>query len=107
MLTHGDSDHLGFAERLGRECGVPVYVHAADATRTRGETTSKPVRGAMRLGSMLRFLAYAIVKRGLRTAHLTSVMEIADGQVLDVPGSRRGRGRIGPLRLSRAAQRHP
>lgn len=89
MLTHGDSDRLGFAERLRRERGVPVYVHAADAARARGETTSKPIRGAMRLGSMLRFLAYAITKRGLRTAHLTSVMEIADGEVLDVPGGPR------------------
>ena len=32
VLTHGDTDHVGFAERLcGRERGVPVYVHAADA----------------------------------------------------------------------------
>src|SRR5688572_23940180 len=36
ILTHGDSDHLGFAERLRRDHGVPVYVHRADADRARG-----------------------------------------------------------------------
>src|SRR6187431_2978310 len=36
VLTHGDSDHIGFAERLRREHGVPVYVHAADAERAKG-----------------------------------------------------------------------
>ena len=33
ILTHGDSDHVGFAERLRREQGVPVYVHPGDAER--------------------------------------------------------------------------
>ncbi len=86
ILTHGDPDHLGFAERLRREHGVPIYVHAADAARARGETTSKPAWGAMRLGPALRFLGYALAKRGLRTTHLTSVTEVADGEVLDAPG---------------------
>ena len=27
LLTHGDTDHIGFAERLRREHGVPVLVH--------------------------------------------------------------------------------
>ena len=26
VLTHSDSDHIGFAERLRREIGIPVYV---------------------------------------------------------------------------------
>src|SRR5690349_17775133 len=37
VLTHGDSDHIGFAERLRHELGVPVFVHGADAARARGE----------------------------------------------------------------------
>src|SRR5665213_202903 len=36
ILTHGDSDHVGFAERLRRDYGVPVYVHAGDADRAKG-----------------------------------------------------------------------
>ena len=45
VLTHGDSDHIGFAERLRREHGVPVYVHEADAARARGEVSTKPEWG--------------------------------------------------------------
>ena len=37
VLTHGDSDHIGFAERLRRDHGVPIFVHEADAARARGE----------------------------------------------------------------------
>ena len=33
VLTHGDSDHIGYANRLRREIGIPVYVGAADAPR--------------------------------------------------------------------------
>ena len=39
LLTHGDVDHVGFAERLRREHGVPVFVGAADAAEARGEGT--------------------------------------------------------------------
>src|SRR5215207_10594127 len=44
VLTHGDTDHIGFAERLRRDHGVPVYVHEADAARARGEV-KKPSSG--------------------------------------------------------------
>ena len=37
VLTHGDTDHIGFAERLRRERGIPVFVHGLDANRARGE----------------------------------------------------------------------
>jgi glyoxylase-like metal-dependent hydrolase (beta-lactamase superfamily II) len=87
ILTHGDTDHLGFAERLRRENGVPVYVHAADAARARGEFRPKASWGAMKLGPVLRFMAYAIRKGGLRTSYLKSVVEIHDGETLDLPGS--------------------
>ncbi|QPZ38408.1 MBL fold metallo-hydrolase [Paramicrobacterium chengjingii] len=87
VLTHGDSDHIGFAERLRSDYGVPVFVHAADAARARGEESTKPTWGGMRIGPVLRFLAYAIRQGGLRTRYLTEVREVADGQVLDLPGS--------------------
>jgi glyoxylase-like metal-dependent hydrolase (beta-lactamase superfamily II) len=44
VLTHGDTDHIGFAERLRTERGVPVYVHELDAARARGEV-KKPTTG--------------------------------------------------------------
>jgi glyoxylase-like metal-dependent hydrolase (beta-lactamase superfamily II) len=87
VLTHGDSDHLGFAERLRRETGAPVFVHAADAHRARtGEKPSTPL-GSARVGPMLRFLAYGIGKGAARTPHVKEVREVTDGDVLDLPGS--------------------
>ncbi len=87
ILTHGDSDHLGFAERLRREHGVPVYVHAADADRSRGGTKPKTDAGPIRLGPALSFFAYALRKNAMRTSYLTEVTEVADGEVLPLPGS--------------------
>jgi len=40
VLSHGDSDHIGFAERLRAELGIPVYVHTADAARARGRSSA-------------------------------------------------------------------
>ena len=87
VLTHGDSDHIGFAERLRREHGVPVFVHAADAARARGEESTKPAWGGLRVGPLLRFLGYSARKGGLRTTYLREVHEVVDGQVLDLPGA--------------------
>lgn len=89
VLTHGDSDHIGFAERLREEQGVPVFVHSRDADRARGGDKPKTKMGAKRVGSMVRFLAYALSKRGWRTTYLRQVTEVADGDVLPLPGSPR------------------
>ena len=89
VLTHGDSDHIGFAERLRREHGVPVHVHAADAERARGGDKPKPSIGRWRLGAVLGFFAYALRKGGMRTTYLTEVTEVHDGDVLPLPGSPR------------------
>lgn len=89
ILTHGDSDHIGFAERLRRDHGVPVYVHAADAARARGEEKTSPAWGSIRIGPLLGFLWYSSRKGGLRTTYLTQVTEVADGDVLDLPGAPR------------------
>jgi glyoxylase-like metal-dependent hydrolase (beta-lactamase superfamily II) len=89
ILTHGDTDHLGFAERLRRDHGVPVYVHAADAARARGEVKPKAAWGRIKVGPTAGFVWYAGRKGGLRTTYLTQVTEVADGQVLDLPGAPR------------------
>ncbi|MFC9559195.1 MBL fold metallo-hydrolase [Agromyces sp. NPDC056965] len=89
VLTHGDSDHIGFAERLRREHGVPVFVHTADAARARGEASTKPEWGGMKLGATAKFLWYALTRNGLRTTPLTEVVTVDDGDVLDLPGAPR------------------
>jgi glyoxylase-like metal-dependent hydrolase (beta-lactamase superfamily II) len=89
VLTHGDSDHIGFAERLRRDHGVPVHVHEADAARARGEVSSKPEWGHLKVGATARFLWYALRKNGLRTTPLTEVVTMRDGDVLQLPGAPR------------------
>jgi glyoxylase-like metal-dependent hydrolase (beta-lactamase superfamily II) len=56
VLTHGHTDHIGFAERLRRERRVPVTMHEADAALARGEVPN-PAKGygPVRLGPFLGF----------------------------------------------------
>jgi glyoxylase-like metal-dependent hydrolase (beta-lactamase superfamily II) len=89
ILTHGDTDHLGFAERLRHDYGVPVYVHEADAARARGEVKAKASWGRIKLGATARFFWYAIRKGAIRTTYLTEVVKVYDGQVLELPGAPR------------------
>ena len=89
VLTHGDGDHIGFAERLRRDHGVPVHVHEADAARARGEVKPSNSWGRMKLGATAGFFWYTIRKGGLRTTHLTEVVAVRAGQVLDLPGAPR------------------
>lgn len=93
VLTHGDEDHLGFAERLRAEHGVPVWVHEADAGRARGEGKPSTRWGRVRLGPLLGFLWYAARRGGLRTTYLAEVHTFTGGDVLDLPG----RPRVIPL----------
>jgi glyoxylase-like metal-dependent hydrolase (beta-lactamase superfamily II) len=90
VLTHGDTDHIGFAERLRRERGVPVYVHELDAPRARGEV-KKPSSGwgPIKVGALAGFLLYTARKGGLRIPPLTDVSTVADGVTLDAPGAPR------------------
>ena len=86
ILTHGDSDHLGFAERLRRDHGVPVYIHPGDADRAKGGAKPATSKQTMRPAAVLTFAAYTLRKGGLRTTHLTEVLEARDGETLDLPG---------------------
>lgn len=87
VLTHGDSDHIGFAERLRSEYGVPVFVHAADAHRARTGEKPKVSTGPFRLAPAARFAAYALRKKAVRTTFVREVTEVQDGDVLELPGA--------------------
>ncbi len=87
VLTHGDSDHLGFAERLRKDHGVPVYVHHADADRAKGGDKPKVAMGPWRLGATVGFFTYALSKGGMRTHYVSEVVEVGDGDVLPLPGA--------------------
>jgi len=87
VLTHGDSDHIGFAERLRRDHGVPIYVHEADAERARTGAKGKVGMPPMKVGPTVGFFTYALRKRAMPTQYVTEVVEVHDGDVLDLPGS--------------------
>ncbi|GAA1059807.1 MBL fold metallo-hydrolase [Agromyces bracchium] len=89
ILTHGDTDHLGFAERLRRDHGVPVYVHAADLDRAKGGDKPATSFGrGVRPWPVVRFFAYALGKGGAKTEYLTDARTLEGGEHLaDLPGS--------------------
>ena len=90
ILTHGDTDHIGFAARLHREAGIAAYVHEADADRAR-LIVKKPSSGwgPVKVGPMAAFLWYSARNGGLRIKAAAGLQTVADGDVLDVPGSPR------------------
>jgi glyoxylase-like metal-dependent hydrolase (beta-lactamase superfamily II) len=90
VLTHGDSDHIGFAARLHRETGLVPYIHEADIERARLQV-KKPNSGwgPVKVGALARFLWYSARRGGLRIKPATELQAVADGDVLDVPGSPR------------------
>lgn len=87
VLTHGDSDHIGFAARLYREKGIAAYVHAADVERAQLKV-KKPSFGwgPVRVGPLMGFLWYSARQGGLRIPAAQHLQTMSDGDVLDVPG---------------------
>lgn len=87
VLTHGDTDHVGIAERLRTELGIPVYIGAEDADRAKGAKPPATPKDRSRVGPMLGFFVYAARKGFLRIPPLQEVRPVADGDVLDLPGA--------------------
>jgi glyoxylase-like metal-dependent hydrolase (beta-lactamase superfamily II) len=90
ILTHGDTDHIGFAARLHREKGIAAYLHPADADRARLQVR-KPNSGwgPVKVGPLAGFLWYSARHGGLRNRPVGELRPVEDGQVLDVPGAPR------------------
>jgi glyoxylase-like metal-dependent hydrolase (beta-lactamase superfamily II) len=89
VLTHGHTDHIGFAERLRAERRVAVSVHELDEPLALGKARNPAGLGEARIGPLLRFLLLGLRKGGLRPTFLTEVSTFGDGANLDVPGSPR------------------
>jgi glyoxylase-like metal-dependent hydrolase (beta-lactamase superfamily II) len=89
VLTHGHADHIGFAERVRKDTGVPVYVHLADAIMA-----CKPLQlpwwglisNAWRPNTLINVLGHALMNGVFTLPHLTKVQPVKHGQVLDIPG---------------------
>ena len=90
ILTHGDTDHIGFAGRLSREKGVPAYVFPTDADRAHLKV-KKPNSGwgPVKVGPLVGFLWYSALEGGLKIPPAGDLLPAEDGQVLDVPGKPR------------------
>ncbi|TME10691.1 MAG: MBL fold metallo-hydrolase [Chloroflexi bacterium] len=87
LLTHGHSDHIGFAE-TARQSGIEIRVHELDAALARSEVPN-PARGVgpFRLGPLLSFLLFSARHGALRIPKIQQVSTFGDGVVLDVPGA--------------------
>ena len=90
ILTHGDTDHIGFAAQLYREKGIAARIHEADVDRARLKV-KKPNTGwgPIKIGPVVGFLWYSSRQGGLRIKPATELKTVADNDVLDVPGSPR------------------
>jgi glyoxylase-like metal-dependent hydrolase (beta-lactamase superfamily II) len=90
VLTHGHSDHLGFAERIRRERKTPVLVHELDAALARGEVRN-PSKGPgpFKLSPLLGFIWFSMTHGMLQIPRIAEVSTYGDGATLDVPGSPR------------------
>ncbi len=90
VLTHGHSDHIGFAERIRRERGTPIRVHELDAALARGEVPNPSKgMGPVRLAPLIQFLVFSVTHGMLRIPRIAQVSTFGDGATLDVPGSPR------------------
>jgi glyoxylase-like metal-dependent hydrolase (beta-lactamase superfamily II) len=87
VLTHGHSDHIGYAEQLRRERRVPVWIDEADAALARGEERG-PSRGPGPIRpALLGFLWFGLLRGGLRRPVVAQVSTFGDGATLDIPGA--------------------
>jgi glyoxylase-like metal-dependent hydrolase (beta-lactamase superfamily II) len=80
VLTHGHSDHVGFAERIRRENGTPIRIHEADAALARGEVPNPSQGlGPIRIRPMLGFFLWGLRNGGLRIKAIREVVTFGDG----------------------------
>ena len=91
VLTHGHSDHVGFAEKARTERGVPVSVHEARRP-PRPRQGEEPGQGHAAPSVPCRSCGSSpsrSAKGGWHIDRLGEVATFGDGATLDVPGSPR------------------
>ncbi len=91
VLTHAHADHIGFAEKLRTEAGIPVFIHKDDK-----EMARKPLQlpWAGLLSNVWRPYTAGIlgiaVKNGVFTMPYLTKVELAENnKTLDIPGKPR------------------
>jgi glyoxylase-like metal-dependent hydrolase (beta-lactamase superfamily II) len=89
VLTHAHTDHIGFAERIRAERGVPIRVHELDELRAKGQVPGPAGLGRFKLVPLLGFLVFGLRNGLLRPPPILEVSTFGDGATLDVPGTPR------------------
>ena len=87
VLTHAHGDHVGIAEKVRTEAGVPVYVHRADEQLALTRKQPKRERGTLpyfRHGAAWGLIAH-MAHNGF-PPKIVDVTTFGDRDVLDVPG---------------------
>lgn len=90
VLTHAHADHVGVAEMVRSELGVPVYVHRDDENLARTAKSTGKTEGSM--VPYLRHpaawkLTWELARNGaMKPRPIDEVRTFGDGDVLDVPG---------------------
>jgi glyoxylase-like metal-dependent hydrolase (beta-lactamase superfamily II) len=90
LITHHHPDHRGNAERL-RSSGARVFAHPTDAPYVRGEKRLSS-RGVVRYLAhpwYARYMLHLLANRITRVPTVAELDKLADGEVLDIPGSPR------------------
>ena len=90
LITHHHPDHAGNAERI-RAAGARVLAHPADAPYLHGERRLSS-RGVVRYlwhPWYAVYMAHLLRNRVTRVPAVAQLDELADGEVIDVPGSPR------------------
>jgi glyoxylase-like metal-dependent hydrolase (beta-lactamase superfamily II) len=90
LLTHHHPDHAGSAERL-RATGARVMAHPADTPHLRGEERAGRLATLpyLRRRWYRRYMLHLLACRVTRAPAVAELHELADGEVLDVPGAPR------------------
>lgn len=91
LLTHGHVDHLGSAERLRRDAGVPVHCHVDEEPNVRGEDREVISTGDL-LVRLWRPAVFTFVLSAVRKGALAPFPGVAEvttftGGTLDLPGA--------------------
>ncbi len=93
LLTHGHFDHVGFAARIRRELGVPVWVHDADVRLAAHPYRYRPQRNRalypLTHPGGVPVLAAMVAAGALRVRGVTADRPLIDGETVPVPGSPR------------------
>ena len=88
ILTHAHADHIGFAEKLRKKTGVPVFIHKEDSVMV-GTPLQLPWYGLLSNAwrpYIATMLGTAIINGVFSLPKIRNLRTFTDGDTLDVPG---------------------